>query len=565
MRNAKAAILTSLLVACAAMAADTDYKKFAMERDGDAARGKALFEDQQRLGCTKCHSVEGKGGKAGPDLFAAGDQFPRSDLIEAILHPSATIAVGYSTTIVETKSGDEYSGVLKQSTSHWLELACGDGSRQRVPTAEIVTQRISPLSLMPEGLQLSLSPDEFCNLIQYLTTLKEPESSLVTHRGMREQIPPSPQKVTLTPILAEPLRIAASDIHAPGKFQTGLVAMAQIPGSPNTFLSADQSGLIFRINRDGAKADVSRFANLTREVFSASGPNGLLGLAFHPKFQDNRKYYLKKQVFEDGKISTVIVERRVTPELVDDPCYEARRLLKVVAVAEHHNGGCLAFGPDGFLYIGMGDSAPNHDPQGHGQDLRMLLGKMLRIDVDRPDASANYGIPTDNPFGGRTDARPEIWASGFREPWRFSFDRLTGDLWVADLGQERGDEIGIVRRGENHGWNVYEGFGLFSPKHRRDGVEYIAPIFSTRRKQGAAIVGGHVYRGNPQSPFYGAYLFGDHVSKRIWALRQQDRTLKEIHELAVAPQSITAFEVDDAGRIYVVGYQGMIYELKIGP
>ncbi len=242
----------------------------------------------------------------------------------------------------------------------------------------------------------------------------------------------------------------------------------------------------------------------------------------------------------------------------------SRRLLKIVAGAEHHNGGCLQFGPDGFLYVGMGDSAPNHDPQGHGQDLTLLLGKMLRLDVDHTDGERAYAIPSDNPFLGRRDARPEIWAWGLREPWRFSFDSVTGDLWVADLGQERGDELDIVRRGENCGWNVYQGFELFSPQYRRDGVDYLAPIFSTRRKQGSAIVGGCVYRRDKASPFYGVYIFGDYTSKRIWGLRQEDRSIQAVRQLCVCPQSVTAFSVDDYGQFYVVGYEGMVYQLDLG-
>lgn len=203
----------------------------------------------------------------------------------------------------------------------------------------------------------------------------------------------------------------------------------------------------------------------------------------------------------------------------------------------------------------------NHDPQGHGQDLRLLLGKMLWLDVDRCDAGLSYAIPADNPFRGRTDGRPEIWAWGLREPWRFSFDPVTGDLWVGDLGQERGDEVAIVRRGENHGWNVYEGFELFSHQYQKEGVVYVPPIFSTRRKQGITMVGGYVFRAEPRSSFYGVYIFGDYASKRIWGMTQENRSLKTIRQLATSPQSITAFSVDGQGNFYVVGQQGMIYQL----
>ena len=537
------------------------YREFALQRDGDASRGRELFMGEQRLACAKCHSLDGKGGKAGPDLFAAGDRFTRRDLIEAVLRPSAAIAVGYGTTVVETKSGEEHQGVLKQATEAWIELAGVDGQRTRIAAGDIKAQRGSSVSLMPEGLQAGLALQEFTDLIEFLVSLKEPAHSVANHRGMPEVIPLLTKPVVLRPFLSEALPLPHSAALAREHVQTGLVWFAQVPGLPQVFLAADQSGIIWRLEKHGSGETRSVFADFTAEVFSARGPNGLLGLAFHPRFRENRKYYLKHQVFEEGRIATVLVEKLAALDFATDSRQPSRRLLKIVAVAEHHNGGCIQFGPDGFLYLGMGDSAPNHDPQGHGQDLRLLLGKMLRLDVDHRDAGLPYAIPADNPFRGRTEARSEIWAWGLREPWRFSFDALTGDLWVADLGQERGDEVAIVRRGENHGWNVYEGFELFSHEYRREGVVYVPPIFASRRQQGSAVIGGQVVRGGPRSTFYGVYVFGDYTSKRIWGLRQEKRSLKTIRQLALSPQAITAFSVDEQGTLYVVGQQGMIYQL----
>lgn len=538
-----------------------DYRKFAMVHDGDASQGRKLFADEQRVACSRCHSVDGRGAKAGPDLAAIGDQFARRDLIEAVLVPSAAIAVGYGTTLVETKSGEEYQGVLKQVTGAWIELMGGDGQRVRIATGDIKAQRGSSVSLMPEELQAGLSFQEFTDLIEYLVSLKQPVTALTSHRGMPETIPELPHPITLRPFLAEELRVPPVAGNAAANVQLGLIWFGQVPGFAQRFLVAHQAGKIWLVEKHASGDQKSVFANFIPEVFSARGPNGLLGLAFHPKFRENRKYYLKHQVFEDGKIATVLVERRFAPDFQTDSGQPSRRLLKIESVAEHHNGGCIEFGPDGFLYLGMGDSAPNFDPQGYGQDLQLLFGKMLRIDVDRRDAGLAYGIPAGNPFLGRKDARPEIWAYGLREPWRFSFDPVTGDLWVADLGQERGDEIDIVRRGENYGWNVYEGFELFSSQHRREGAVYVPPLFSTRRKHGSAVMGGHVYRGDKQSSFYGVYIFGDHKSKRIWGLTQNNRSLKSIRELAISPQAITSFSTDEQGNVYVIGYQGMIYRL----
>jgi glucose/arabinose dehydrogenase len=236
-------------------------------------------------------------------------------------------------------------------------------------------------------------------------------------------------------------------------------------------------------------------------------------------------------------------------------------LWKVVSATQDHSGGCIAFGPDGFLYIGMGDTGPQQDPQGHGQDLTTHLGKILRLDVDHADAGLAYAIPADNPFRHRADARPEIWAYGFREPWRFSFDPVTRDLWVGDVGQDRVEEVSIVRRGENHGWNVYEGFEPFSNRYRREGATYVPPVFAYRRKYGNSVTGGFVYRGDKRSSFYGVYVCGDYTSHRLFGLKQRDRTLQAVRQIGTAPQGIASFAEDEEGRLYVVGYEGMVYQL----
>jgi glucose/arabinose dehydrogenase len=181
--------------------------------------------------------------------------------------------------------------------------------------------------------------------------------------------------------------------------------------------------------------------------------------------------------------------------------------------------------------------------------------------VDHADAGRPYTIPADNPFRGRADARPEIWAYGFREPWRFSFDSLTGDLWVGDVGQDRVEEVSIVRRGENHGWNVYEGFEPFSNRYRKEGCAYVPPVFAYKRKYGNSVTGGYVYRGDKRSSFYGVYICGDYTSHRIWGLKQKERTLQIVRQIGASPQGIASFGTDERGNIYLVGYEGMVYWL----
>jgi putative heme-binding domain-containing protein len=531
------------------------YRKHATTREGDAGRGARLFAEDPRLACAKCHSVDGRGGKAGPDLFAVGDKFGRRDLVDAVLQPSAVIAPGYGTVIVETKGGGEIQGILKQSTAAGLQLMGADGRLVSVATADIREQRGSTLSLMPEGLQAGLSLQEFTDLTEYLAGLKEAGTTRAVHQGMPDVIPSIAHPVVARPFFSQPLRLPR------GRQDSGLTAFHQVPGCSNVFLVLHQRGMIWRMEKTAAGEEKAVFADLTGEVFSDRGPNGLLDLAFHPRFRENRKYYLKYQVFEEGKVATLIVERTFAPDGTGDSGNPPRRVLRIVSVAEDHSGGCLAFGPDGFLYVVMGDTGPHNDPNGHAQNLQLLLGKLMRLDVDRTEGGLAYAIPADNPFRGRADARPEIWAYGFRNPWRFSFDSLTGDLWLADVGQDRVEEVAIVRRGENHGWNVFEGFEPFSNQYKREGRQFTPPVFAYRRKYGASVTGGHVYRGDPQSSFHGVYVCGDYMSKRLFGVARQDGALKAVRQIGSIPQALVSFGTDEAGRLYAVGYQGLVYQL----
>jgi glucose/arabinose dehydrogenase len=174
-----------------------------------------------------------------------------------------------------------------------------------------------------------------------------------------------------------------------------------------------------------------------------------------------------------------------------------------------------------------------------------------------------YAIPADNPFRGQPGVRPEIWAYGFRNPWRFCFDRLTGDLWLADVGQDRVEEVDLVRRGENYGWNVFEGFEPFSNQFRKEGRAFTKPVFAYRRKYGNSITGGHVYRGDKTSTFYGVYIFADYTSKRIFGLSQEGGVFKTVRQIGTMPQRIVSFSEDEAGNLYGVGFEGMIYKIDL--
>ena len=532
-----------------------EFRQYALTHEGNVLRGARLFADEQKLACSKCHSIDGSASKAGPDLFAAGDKFGRGDLVDAVLQPSATISPGYGTVIVKTKDEEQHVGVLKQVTDTGVQLMGADGKLVSLAAADIQERRGSSLSLMPEGLQRNLSLQEFTDLIEYLTTLKQPESSLVSNHGMPAVIPQLAKPVTARPFFSRELRLPR------GSQDTGLTALHQLPGSTNVFLVLHQKGMIWMLKKTAQSEEKNVFADLTGEVFSDRGPNGLQDLAFHPRFRQNRKYYLHYQVVENGTVTTLIVEREFATDFKSDSARPPRCLLKIASVAEDHSGGCLQFGPDGFLYVVMGDTGPQKDPNGHAQNLQLLLGKVMRIDVDHAEDGKAYAIPADNPFRGRADARPEIWAYGFRNPWRFSFDPVTGELWLGDVGQDRVEEIDLVRPGENYGWNVYEGFEPFSNQYRKEDRRYTPPVFAYKRRYGASVTGGLVYRADKQSTFYGVYLCGDYVSKRIFGLTQENGTLKTVRQLGRIPQGLVSFATDEAGNIYVVGYEGMVYQL----
>ncbi len=531
------------------------YRRHALTRDGDAQRGKVLFMEDQRLGCANCHSTDGSASKAGPDLFAVGDKFGRRELVDAVLTPSAVISPGYGTVIIETKDGEAYQGVLKQSTDSEVQLMGADGKLVTIATRDIEERRGRSVSLMPEDLHTGLSLQEFADLIEYLGTLQQSASALASDRGLPANIPQLEKPIIARPFFSESLKLPRE------KVDIGLTAFHQVPGFSNVFLVLHQKGIIWRMEKTKDTEKKSTFADLTGEVFYQRGPNGLQDLAFHPKFRENRKYYLQYQVFEEGTVATIVVEKTFAEDFKSDSGKPPRRLMKIASVAEDHSGGCLRFGPDGYLYIIMGDTGPHHDPHGHAQNLELLLGKLLRIDVDRVDGSRGYAIPADNPFVGQDKVRPEIWAYGFRNPWRFSFDPVTGELWLADVGQDREEEVAIVNRGENHGWNVYEGFEPFSNQYRKDGRTFTSPIFAYRRKYGISITGGFVYRGDRNSSFYGVYIFGDYASKRIFGLTHENRQLKAVYQIGTLPQGLVSFGTDEAGNIYAVGYEGTIYQL----
>ena len=329
-------------------------------------------------------------------------------------------------------------------------------------------------------------------------------------------------------------------------------------GSGRLFV-VEQSGRIQIIDSTGAR-EASPFLDVTgRSGFVSGGETGLLGLAFHPVYSQNGKFYVNYTRNHSGQLQTVIAEFTASPSNANfsDPNSE-NILLTVDQPASNHKGGGLAFGKDGFLYIGLGDGGGEGDPNCNGQNINTLLGKILRIDVDSTHTSGlNYAIPPDNPFLGQ-NARAEIWLYGLRNPFRFSFDSANGNLWIGDVGQDSFEEVDMLtpsQGGANMGWNIREGAHAFTSSCTQTGSTLTDPIFDYDHSQGdVTVIGGFVYHGTKMPALAGEYVFGDFSSGRVWSLSGSGTSLTRANLLTVGQGDLAAFGEDQAGELYVVRY-----------
>jgi glucose/arabinose dehydrogenase len=288
---------------------------------------------------------------------------------------------------------------------------------------------------------------------------------------------------------------------------------------------------------------------------------GLLGIAFHPSYSQNRRFFLNYDRIAGGQTQTVIAEYLASAADPNqaDPASE-KILLNVNQPFSNHKAGQLGFGNDGFLYFGLGDGGSGGDPLGNGQNLQTLLGKMLRIDVNATSPGLPYGIPADNPFAS-SGGLPEIWAYGFRNPWRFSVDRTTGRLFVADVGEGQFEEIDLLQKGGNFGWNTMEGAHCFSPASGCNMSGLVLPIDEYDHSLGQAVIGGYVYRGTVIPQLAGTYIFGDFSSGRVWGLTQDAAGNWTRAQLLSTSHNFSSFGQDSAGEIYLVDYSGSILKL----
>jgi glucose/arabinose dehydrogenase len=334
------------------------------------------------------------------------------------------------------------------------------------------------------------------------------------------------------------------------------VFMLQRSGDPNNWYLLEKGGRIFRFPNNNQTSERTVALDLRNNAESGPMEAGLLGMAFHPNFENNGYIFISYTAPGAPLVSRISRFRSNDNGLTINPESEVF-ILTLQQPYTNHNGGTIMFGPDNYLYIGFGDGGGAGDPLRHAQNRDTLFGSILRIDVDN---DVPYRIPPDNPFQGAS-GRDEIFAYGLRNPWKFSFDRETGELWTGDVGQNSWEEINIIRSGENYGWNYFEG----SHPYLREEVnreQFTFPVAEYGHDVGQSVTGGYVYRGTEISPLQGVYVYGDYVTGRIWGLVNPYRDDRHSRQLTNTDLRISSFAESNTGELYLLDFRrGTIHKL----
>nr|ART39614.1 J542 [uncultured bacterium] len=325
--------------------------------------------------------------------------------------------------------------------------------------------------------------------------------------------------------------------------------------------ATDQTGKVFAFdNRDEARPEL--VLDITDRVSDAGNEEGLLGLAFAPDFATSRAFYLNYSAANPRRTVVSRFLANAGGGQASSPGTETV-ILEIEDFASNHNGGQMVFGADGYLYFSIGDGGGGNDPMGNGQNLGAMLGKIHRIDVSKTAGSLNYAVPADNPFVGRSGARGEIWAYGLRNPWRFSFDSVTGQMWAGDVGQNAREEVDLITKGGNYGWKIMEGSQCLSGTGC-DRTGLILPVIDYATANGrCSVTGGFVYRGPTIPSLRGAYVYGDYCSGEVWGLRYDGTKVTEQGLIADLNTQLSSFAVDVQGELYALSYgaSGGIFKL----
>jgi glucose/arabinose dehydrogenase len=389
-----------------------------------------------------------------------------------------------------------------------------------------------------------------------VATINQPAAEVIP-----SSTPFAPAKLPEATVVPSPAD--AHQIPDPSKYQwvtafsgfTQPVDLVSPPGDPAKIIVVEQPGVI-RMIQEGTLSTIP-FLDIRERIGNSGSEQGLLGIAFHPLYLRNRFFFVN---YTDLNGNTVIARFTATQNGESaDPASE-KKLIQVNQPYPNHNGGGLAFGRDGYLYIGLGDGGSAGDPQNNAQNLNTLLGKLLRIDVSQPDG---YSIPADNPYIN-SGGKPEIWAYGLRNPWRFSFDTGTGDLYIGDVGQNLWEEVDYLPAGSaggaNFGWSLMEGNHPYRPQGDVPG-NLVYPISEYDHNSGCSITGGYVYRGYAMPEWQGVYLFGDYCRGTVWGLIKTT-TGVEVKNVSKINGNISSFGVDGAGEIYALEHHaGAIFKL----
>jgi glucose/arabinose dehydrogenase len=342
------------------------------------------------------------------------------------------------------------------------------------------------------------------------------------------------------------------------------VFLTHAPGDDRLYV-VEQAGRVLRFRPDPEVDQAEVALDISDRVSRKGNEEGLIGFTFHPRFPEDPRLFVHYSASQ-GERRGVISTFRVADGEIDPRSEEV--LLEVPQPYGNHNGGMLAFGPDGHLYIGLGDGGWAGDPERNGLDPTTLLGSILRIDADRQDGERPYGIPADNPFASGEGGAPEVWAYGLRNPWRFSFDRATGELWAGDVGQNAWEEVNLVEAGGNYGWRAREGFVVYDPSESPPGP-LRDPVAAYGRGEGISITGGYVYRGKRWPDLVGWYLYADFGSGAIWALRRGVTSPEQdpqrhpaapdvrVEKLLASGPNVASFGEGPDGELYLCTWEGL--------
>ena len=372
-------------------------------------------------------------------------------------------------------------------------------------------------------------------------------------------------QINSTPI-SETTRIAEIDIGLafPNLSFDRLVGLTSSYDKTNRIFAVSQKGKLYVFENRTDVDSYTIFLDITEKVRSKSNEEGLLSLVFDPDYSTNGRFYVYYSASNPTRsiVSMFLVDANNPNK--GNPNSEIV-ILEIPQPYSNHNGGSLVFGPDGYLYIGLGDGGSSGDPLGNGQNPNTLLGSILRIDLSKISKMNPYLIPEDNPFVDVEEIQDEIWAYGLRNPWRMSFDSLNNNLWVGDVGQNSYEEINIIVSGGNYGWNIMEGFHCYNPKNDCAQSDLELPVFEyeTGKEGNCSIVGGPVYNGSKFTRLTNAYIFGDYCSGKIWALKYDSEGEILVDLIIDSNIYISSFGEGEDGELYILGLEGNIYKFVL--